>query len=62
MSVPQRIPLSLLDDRDDRLVLQEKNAARPVTSRPPREGAALVRFVHDAKAVQHHVRVRCDRR
>ena len=60
MPVPQRIPLTLFDDRDDRMVLQQQHPAGVGDLCAPHEGAALVWFVHDAEAVQHHVRPRRD--
>ena len=60
MPVPQRIPLTLTDDRDDRVVLQQQHPAGFGDLCPVRESAALVWFVHDAEAVQHHVRTRRD--
>jgi hypothetical protein len=60
MPVPQGIPLALFDDRDDRVVLQQQNPAGAGHLRASREGAALIGFVHDAEAVQHHVRPRRD--
>ncbi len=61
MPVPQRIPLPLRDDRGERVVLQQQHAVGSGRLRAPRERSALVRFVHDAEAVQHHVgpRRRC---
>jgi hypothetical protein len=56
VSVPQRIPLTLLHDGAERVVLEQQHSARRGRCGTIRERGPLVGLVHDAEAVQHDVR------
>jgi len=55
VSVPQRIPLALFDDRQQRVELQQQHPAGRGGGGAQPERLALVGVVHDAEAVEDNL-------
>ena len=56
VAVPERVPLPVSDDRAQRVILQQQRSARFDPRHPLGQGAALIRGVHEAEAVEDQVR------